>query len=461
VFTRPDSVPNLTRVLLAASVLGATLFGLCGCAKKEPPPPPRTPEVTVAPPVRKTVAVYGQYVGQVDSPHTVELRARVEGALKEIHFTEGQEVEQGAVMLVIDPDEYQVAEQKAKAQLMTAEAALLQARNVKDIEMDRANVEKASAELANAEQNLRDMEAALQANALPRSQLDTAVNRKKQAVASLEGSRAKLLQSEADFQTRVAQAEAALATGKAAVAEAALNMSYTIIRAPVKGRVGLAAKKVGDLVGANNEATLLATISLVDPMQVYFSVSERELFEMRKLAGRTVLEQVASGALKATMILEDGKPYADAEGKPFVGRLDFADRALDAGTGTLTMRAVFPNPEKFLRPGNYARVRLALAEKPEAMLVSERALCTDQAGSYVLVVNEKNTVEQRPVKTGPKEDGLVVIESGLKPDEMVVVKGLLQARPGSVVDPKREAAPASAEAPAAGPDVLTQKPERK
>jgi membrane fusion protein (multidrug efflux system) len=378
------------------------------------------------------VPVYGEYVGQVDSPQTVELRPRVEGFLKEICFKEGSEVQQGALMFVIDPAEYNVALMKAQAALLSAEVSLAQAKNAKDIEVDKANVARDEAVLANAITDLNDKKVAVAANALARSQLDSAIAREKEARAVLDATRAKLTQSQADYQTRVAQADAQVAVAKAAVAEADLNLSYTKIYTPLKGRVGLAHAKIGALVGDEPSPPVLATVSLVDPVHVIFTISEREMFAFKQLSDLRRSGAAAAGKLPVSMILEDGSLY------PHQGTLDFVDRALDASTGTLRIRAEFPNPEGLLRPGNYAKVRLVLCEKQDALLVTERALGVDQGGRYVLVVNGENVVEQRPVKTGPAVDGMVVIESGLKPDEKVIVKGVQRARPGRPVNPSIE-----------------------
>jgi membrane fusion protein (multidrug efflux system) len=453
--------------------LGVPVLSIVGCGKKEPPKPLPPPAVTVATPVRKTVAVYGEYVGMVDSPQTIELVARVEGFVKEICFQEGSEVAQDALMFVIDPDQYQVALQKAKAQsllaeatLASAKAALVQAKNVKDIEVDRANVARDQAALENADQVAKDARVAVGANAMARSQLDSAEAGLKQARATLEATRAKLAQSEADYQTRVAQAEANvaqaeanIAAAKAAVADADLNLSYTKVRTPVKGRVGLAHVKIGRLVG-HNEATptLLATVSLMDPLYVHFTISEREMYTLKKLADEKKLGKTVAGKLAVNMILEDGSLY------PHEGMINFTDRALDPGTGTLKMRAEFPNPDKFLRPGNYAKIRMVLTELPDALVISERALGTDQSGPFVLVVDPQNLVEYRPVKTGPKADGgMVVIEAGLKPDDRVIVKGLQRARPRREVAPTLDgAAPVAAAAPAASAaGTLPQKPAKE
>jgi RND family efflux transporter MFP subunit len=225
----------------------------------------------------------------------------------------------------------------------------------------------------------------------------------------------------------------------------------------------LAYTKIGTLVG-QGQPTLLATVSLVDPIQVYFAVSEREVYALRRRANPSQHSPIVDAKIPVQMILEDGQVY------PHAGRINFADRALDPGTGTLSLRAEFPNPDKFLRPGNYAKVKVPLAEKRDALLVSERALGSDQGGAFLLVVNGQNVVEQRPVQTGPKLDGLIVIEQGLKPDEQVIVKGLQRARPGTTVAPVPEAAAAAARpdsyltaagAPPAGPAGAEPKPAPK
>jgi len=456
---------------VAGGLLCALILGAAGCGKKVQPKPIPPPAVTVARPAHKNVSVYGEYVGLVDSPRTIELVARVEGFLKEIHFQEGSEVQQGVLMFVIDPDQYEVALQKAQAQLQNAQAALesakvalTQAKNVKDIEVDRANVARDAAVLFNADQVAKDARVAVGANAMARSQLDAAEAGLKEAAATLEASRAKLAQSQPDYQTRVAQAEASVAqadasvaTAKAAVADADLSLSYTKIYTPVGGRVGRANVKIGRLVG-HNEATptVLATVSQVDPLYVDFTISEREMFELRRLADQKNLGRTVVSKVSVNMILEDGSLY------PHEGKINFTDRALDASTGTLKIRAEFPNPNGFLRPGNYAKIRMVLTELQDALVISERALGTDQSGPFVMVVNEKNLVEFRPVKTGPKADGgMVVIEAGLKPDERVIVKGLQRARADKEVNPTLEESKSVALEAPGNTAASTPKPEQK
>lgn len=425
---------------LTVAVLLA-LIGFSGCNKEVSVAPVEMPNVEVALPTRKSVEVFGEFVGQVDSPETIELRTRVEGYLKEICFHEGQEVEKGSLMFVIDPAQYEIAVQVAEAQLhvanaqvQTAVANLHQAQNSQDRLVMQANKEKADAEWFNAQQNLKENQDAHRANAVPRSVVESAEARNKQALAALDGCKAACAQSEQDYKTRIeaaqaaeAQARANVATATAQLEQAKLNLVWTRIYSPVKGRVGLCNVKIGALVGHSNDLTPLATVSLVDPIQVYFTVSERSAFQIDKLARQKKQEKLSDGSVATKLILENGNFYDHP------GRIDFIDRTVDSTTGTLKMRAEFPNPTGFLRPGNYAKIQMTLSEKPDALLVDECALRRDLGGAYVLVVDDTDTVQQRPVKTGTTKDGFVVIESGVNANDRVIVKGLQRTRAGKKV----------------------------
>jgi membrane fusion protein, multidrug efflux system len=203
------------------------------------------------------------------------------------------------------------------------------------------------------------------------------------------------------------------------------------------------------------QSNLLATMSSIDPLWVYFAISEREAMEVNKLRLQKRLGQASTGKtgdkLPIQMILEDGSSY------PHPGVYDFASPNYDSSTGTLTLRAEFPNPEKFLRPGNYAKVRMIVTERPDALLVSERAVGTDQGGKFLMIVNGQNTVERRAVTLGVQHEGMVEIASGLQGDERVVVNGLQRARPGAVVDPQLQKTGAAKPEAAAG-DALKGRP---
>lgn len=393
------------------------------------PTPP--PTVTVALPTRKTVEVKSEWVGQMDSPQTVELRARVEGFVKEINFKDGAEVKQGALLFVIDPQPYEVALRKAQAQLQVTETALVQAKDTKQIEVSHANLARSKATLVNAKQLSKDYTAVLEAGAGSREQMDTAVTNEKQAAATVAADEAALAQAEADYQHNIAKAEASVGVAKAALAEAELNLGYTRVYAPTTGRIGRAEVKIGALVG-KGEPTLLSVMSQINPIWVYFAVSEREAFELHALETEKKLSHEESDAMAVKMVLENGTVY------PVEGKLNYTSRTVDGGTGTLTLRAEFPNPDGFLRPGNYAKIRAVVNERPNALMVSERALGADQAGKYLLVVNSENKVERRAVSIGPRTEGNVVIEKGLTDREQVVVNGLLRAHPGTFVTPVSE-----------------------
>ena len=420
---------------LALVLAGVGLSG-CGTAVATPKKP-APPTVTVAQPVRKTINVHSEFVGQLDSPQTVELRARVEGFVKAINFNDGAEVNEGALLVVIDPAPYELASQKAKAQLLNSQVALAQAKDVKDIDVARANLKKAEATYTNSRQMTLDNKISWEKGAVAREAVDNAVTAEKLAAAAVESAKATLAQAEADYISRVALAEAVVSMNKVTVADAELNLGYTRVYGPTTGRIGRAEIKVGSLVGRSGEPTLLATVSQIDPVWAYFSVSEREAFELHELQEANKASGHSAGKMPVQMTLEDGKVY------PFVGTLNYTSRTVDTGTGTLAMRAEFPNPGKYLRPGHYAKISILVAEKPDTLLISERAIGTDQGGKFLLLVNAGNIVERRAVKVGSRHEGLIAIEDGLSDGENVVVIGLQRAQPGSVVNPISENAPAA------------------
>lgn len=438
------------RFLLALLFAGAGAFYFLFLAPREhanatsarhaPPPPP----VTIALPIRKTIDITGEWVGQLDSPQTVELRAREVGYIKEINFKDGAEVEQGALLFVIDPAPYEVALQKARAQLQTSTVAWTQAKETKQIEVTRANLARAKAAYVNAKQIAKDYTTLFDSGtgAIAREQVDKAVSDEKQADASVSAIQAALTQAESDYLHNAAKAEASVAVDQAAVADAELSLSYTRVYAPMAGRIGRSEVKIGALVG-KSESTLLATMSQIDPVWVYFAVSEREAFELHKLRDEKRLGKTRDGEPPPLQIvLENREVY------PFDGKINYLSRTIDSGTGTLTFRAEFPNPGKYLRPGHYAKVRGVITERPDALLIAERAVGTDQSGKYLLLVNSENVVERRQVTVGTRTEGMVVIEKGLQGDERVIVNGLQRARPGSVVKATLETAAPEAQASA-------------
>ncbi len=375
----------------AAGLAAAASLGLAACTQAPAAAPTqKPPAVTVVAVVQQPVPVYGQYVGQTEAVKTVEIRARVEGFLDRQVVPDGADVKTGDLLFVIDQRPFRVGLNDARAQLARDEARLANARQVA-------------------------------ARYRPLSE--------RQAV-----SRQELELAEADEKAAAATVE----TSRAAVRQAELNLDYTTVRSPVTGRMGRAEVRVGSLVG-RGEATLLATVSTLDPMYVNFSVSEREALEVWRR--RPAAMRARPDPSDITITLPDDTVY------PHGGRLDFVDRAVDPRTGTLALRATFPNPQRLLRPGQYVRLRALLEERAGALLVPQVAIQESQGSASLLVVGSDQTVQARTVRTGPRFGTLWVIEDGVKPGEHVVVTGLQQIRPGMRVEPTLAATPPEPAAP--------------
>jgi len=375
---------RLTPGLVA--VAGLVLAACSGSPEAVPTPKPLA--VTVVAVAERAVPVYGQYVGQTEAVRTVEVRARVEGFLERQVVPDGADVKAGDVLFVIDPQPFRVALKNARAQLARDEARLV-----------------------NAQQVAARYRPLYERQAISRQELEQADADERAAAATLD-------------------------TSRAAIEQAELNLGYTTVRSPVTGRMGRAEVRVGSLVG-RSDSTLLATVSTLDPMYVNFSVSEREALQVWRR--RQAEMRAQPGAAGITIALPDDSVY------PHQGRLDFVDRAVDPRTGTLALRASFPNPERLLQPGQFVRLRVLLEEKAGALLVPQAAVLESQGSASVFVVGPDQTAQARTVRMGPRFGTLWVVEEGVKPGEQVVVKGLQQLRAGMPVEPTLDAtAPAPA-----------------
>lgn len=381
---------RIVSAMLALVAVAGSLFGLAGCKGGNEYVPPPPPKVRVAKPEKRSVTEYLQFTGNTQAVNSVDLRARIEGFLVKQAYTDGAEVKKGQLLFVIQPEPYQAKLAEAKAGLQSQLAGLHQA----EIEYTRAK-------------NL------LREKAGP----DTDVVK---------------------WDAQREQYKAAVENAKAQIEIAQINLSYTRVMAPFDGRVSRRNVDVGNVVGGGEE-TLLATIISYDPMYVYFTLGERDLLRLQESR-----DGKAAPDNHIRIPLEVG--FSDSTGYPFKGSLDYYGLGIDPKTGTILLRGELPNPKDRITPGLFARVRIGLRAR-EALLVPDTAVGQDQVGRFVLLLNDKGVVEQRPVTIGFAVDDMLVVEKGLAGDEMVIVSDLQRVRPGG----KAEVLPSAPKSPAAAP----------
>jgi len=363
----------LSFLLLAVHVL----FGCDSKPAGSSAPPP--PSVTVALPLQKTIAEWDEYTGRFAAVETVEVRARVSGFIDSIHFKEGQVVEQGDLLFVIDPRPYRNA-----------------------VEQARADVERAKAKLEIATLDVQRAAPLVRSQTLTEREFDTRRSTERDAAA------------------QVASLEAALK-------QAELNLEWTEVRAPISGRISDKRVDAGNLItGGQTGATLLTVIVSTDPIHFVFDGSEADFLHYLRLA--------AAGARPSSRDVQNpvSVRLADEAEYKHQGRMNFVDNALNSKTGTIRGRAVFDNKDGLLTPGFFGRLRL-FGGQHEALLVPDSAIASDQSSKIVFTVAEDGTVGAKRVELGPIVDGLRVIRSGLAPTDRIVIEGLQRARPGQKV----------------------------
>jgi RND family efflux transporter MFP subunit len=354
---------------------------LAGCKETPKPQPPPPPKVTVAQPVHRMVTDYLELTGNTQAIYTVQLVARVAGYLEQVLFQDGQIVKKGQPLFVIQRNTYEENLRRAEASIAQFQAQLKYAEN----QFERYS---------------------------------TLIRDKAVAQTDLDNWRFQRDQAEANLRSAEAQRDLAK-----------LDLDYTLVKAPFDGRMDRRLVDAGNLVGSG-ASTVLASINQIDPIYVYFNISDFDLARLRK-----AIPGIPGRSDSRKLPLQAGLPGED--GYPHEGYLDFAAISLTTNTGTLLMRGILPNGNGTILPGLFARVRMPLQRK-DAFLVPEVAVGHDQQGAYVFVVNEKNVVERRGVKTGAAVDSLRAIDDGLTGKEWVVVNGLLRAGPGRQVTPERE-----------------------
>jgi membrane fusion protein, multidrug efflux system len=330
--------------------------------KPPPPPAPPPPDVEVVDVLRKDEPIRAEWIGTLDGSVNAEIRAEVSGYILRQGYKDGAPVHKGDVLFQIDPRPFQAAYDQVKA---TYDKATLDLRRQSEL---------------------------IQKGAISQEEYDNAV------------------------QTQLAD--------KAALEQAELSLGFTRIVSPIDGIAGIAAAQLGDLVGPGTG--ILTTVSTVDPIRVYFPISERTYLDFK--AGRADEPRFPEG-IELELVLTDGSVY------PLKGRIYAADRAIDAGTGTLRIAGEFPNPDLLLRPGQYARIRAVVRTERGALLVPQRAVAELQGGYQVATVDADNHAHVRDVKVGVRDGPLWVVEEGLSPGDRVIAEGFQKVREGSLVVP--------------------------
>jgi membrane fusion protein (multidrug efflux system) len=361
-----------------APLLACALL-LAACGKPEPPAPAVRPpaELRVSASRSETVPVIQEHVGRVAAFRSVEVRARVEGILEKRHFTEGAEVRRGQLLYTIDPTPYQTVLNDA-----------------------RAEVARAEANLANARSRESRYAPLVKENAISRQDYDDAV-------------------------TAVKQNEALLASARGAVERAQINLGYTRVVANESGRIGATLVPEGRLVG-KGEATHLTTIDRLEPVYVNFTMADRDALIFRRAMSTGEIRE-ADGGSQARVFLPDGTQYDR------LGKLDFTDSRVDPNTGTISLRAVMPNPGQSLLPGMFVRVEFISAKRPDTILIPQQAVIKTPTGHIAWVIDKEGRATRRDLVVGQWLRDDWIIERGLGAGETVVVDGYQKLQPGAPV----------------------------
>jgi RND family efflux transporter MFP subunit len=356
-----------------------------GAAAQAQTAPPAPPPVTVSWPLQREIVEWDEYTGQFAALEYVELRARVSGYLQSVNFQDGQMVTKGDLLFLIDPRPFEIARDQGKAQLEQAQARLELAQR----QLSRAG-----------ELRQRDFLAA--------STFDERTNELRASSAAVD-------------------------TAKTQIRAAELDLEFARITAPVTGRIGRHEVSVGNLVvgGAGGPTTLLTTIVSLDPIYLYFDMSEADFLAYQRAVEKGLLNSTRDSSPLVEARLADEQQWTRK------GLLNFVDNQVDRGAGTVRARGVFANPDFFLTPGQFARIRVPASERYDAFLLPDAAVVTDQSRKLVMTVKEDGTVEPKVVRPGPiTDDGLRIIRSGLAPTDRVIINGLMRARPGAKVTPQ-------------------------
>ena len=355
--------------------------GLVACTQQEPPARP-APQVTVTHPEATTVTNWDEYPAHLAAVEMVEVRPRVSGHIKSIHFQDGAEVKAGDLLVVIDPRPYEAELERARADLLRATTHAELARN-----------------------DLKRAEGLRHTRAISEEEYDSRSNAAREA-------------------------EAAVTSARAAEDVAKINLDYTRITAPISGRIGNRLVTLGNFVqiqASGGAATMLTTIVSMDPIYCTFDADEAAFLRYQSTDGTGNGLRHKNGSLVCELAL------VNEQGYPHKGHIDFFDNQMNAATGTIRLRGVFANPDRALIPGMFANVRVPAGPPTQALLVPAVGIGSDQGNKFVMVVNAKNIAESRPVTVGRQHGTMTAVLSGLTTQDRVIINGLMLVRPGSPV----------------------------
>jgi len=376
------AVPSFPRRHVLPAAIAAILFGSGTPAWSQSVP--AAPPVTVSTPLQTQIVEWQEFTGQFAAVDYIELRARVSGYLTEIHFEDGQIVQKSDVLFVIDPRPYQAALDAAKAQLGQADA---------QVDLAQRNLARSSTLVKRADE--------------PVSVYDQRVSEFKVATASVD-------------------------VAKSAVTTAELNLEYTHITAPITGRISNHLVSIGNLVngGDGGASTLLTTLVSLDPIYFNFDMSEGDFLAYQRAAAKGLMLPTGDQSVGVSLHL------IDERGWPHQGTMNFVDNRINRESGTIRIRARFPNPDYFLTPGEFGRIRIPGSEPYKAILIPDAAIVTDQSRKEVMTVSDDGTVVPKVIRPGPSYQNLRIVRSGLAATDRIIIDGLIRARPGGKVAPQ-------------------------
>jgi len=396
---KPKQVAWISGVLFA-SILGVTVSR---SAAKPSTQTPSLPVVEVAPVEEKDVPINGEWIGTLTGQVNADVKGQITGYLLTRNYKEGSFVRKGQILFEIDPRPFQAALDQVRGQLAQAQAQLVQ---------DEAQLSTAEANQLKSQLNVEKYEPLAKVDAVSKQDFDNATQTDLANKAQIKAAEA-----------AIAAAKAQIKASEAAVETATINLSFTRVISPIDGIAGIAQAQVGDLVSTSSGP--LTTVSTLDPIRDYFTVSEQQYLALQKRFSDSERDH-----WKLQLILADGTTY------PQEGQFYFADRQVNPNTGAIQLAALFPNPGNVLRPGQYGKVRAIVRVQQNALLIPQAAVNEQQGSNLVAVVDKDNRVSMRPVQVGQRTDTMWVIDGGLKPGDRVIVEGQQNLRPGMTVQTK-------------------------